>query len=71
MNTKRKPSIDSETFANLADSAPDYPAGVEERIRIRAYELYEQRGYISGRDLDDWLAAEAEVLGTRERPEAA
>ena len=64
MNAKRKSSMDIETFENLADSAPDYPAGVEERIRIRAYELYEQRGYVSGRDLDDWLAAERIVRQT-------
>lgn len=32
-----------------------------ERIRFRAYELYEQRGRADGRDLDDWLQAESEV----------
>jgi Protein of unknown function (DUF2934) len=30
--------------------------------RRRAYELYEQRGYVDGNDLDDWLAAESKVL---------
>jgi len=32
-----------------------------EQIRARAHELFEQRGRQEGRDLDDWLQAEAEV----------
>jgi len=34
---------------------------LEEEIRRRAYVLYEQRGREDGRDLDDWLRAEAEL----------
>jgi hypothetical protein len=30
-------------------------------IAKRAYELYLQRGSVSGHELDDWLAAEAEL----------
>jgi hypothetical protein len=37
---------------------------LEEEIRRRAYELYEERGREDGHDLDDWLRAEAEVKGT-------
>ena len=37
---------------------------LEERIRARAYELFEQRGRTHGSDLDDWLHAEAEVIGS-------
>jgi hypothetical protein len=33
----------------------------EERIRLRAYELYEKRGRRDGHALDDWLQAEAEL----------
>lgn len=33
---------------------------LEERIRLRAYELYEERGRAPGHALDDWLRAEAE-----------
>ena len=36
---------------------------LEERIRLRAYELYEQRGRADGYALDDWLQAQAEVAG--------
>ena len=38
------------------------PINVEEEIRRRAYELYEQRGHSLGHDKDDWLVAEQEVL---------
>ena len=34
---------------------------LDEHIRLRAYELYEQRGRQDGHALDDWLQAEAEV----------
>jgi hypothetical protein len=34
-----------------------------EDVERRAYELYEQRGREDGRDWDDWLQAEREVLG--------
>jgi hypothetical protein len=32
-----------------------------EKIRQRAYELYEARGREEGHDFDDWLQAEAEI----------
>jgi hypothetical protein len=35
---------------------------LEQRIRDRAYELYEQRGREDGHDTEDWLMAEAEIL---------
>ncbi len=34
---------------------------IQEQIRVRAYQLYEQRGRRHGHDLDDWLKAEAEI----------
>lgn len=33
----------------------------DEAIAKRAYELYLQRGSVPGHELDDWLAAEAEL----------
>jgi hypothetical protein len=33
----------------------------EERIRLRAYELYEQRGKGHGHDVEDWVRAESEL----------
>ena len=35
---------------------------VEEAIRTRAYEFFLQRGCEHGRDQEDWIRAEAEVL---------
>ncbi len=43
----------------------------EEKIRLRAYQLYEERGRTDGHALDDWLQAEAEILSTRGRPRDA
>ena len=38
---------------------------LEERIRLRAYQLYEQRGKRHGYALNDWLEAEAELTDRR------
>ncbi len=38
------------------------PINLEDEIRRRAYELYQQRGAGSGSEADDWLAAEREVM---------
>ena len=38
---------------------------IEQQIKQRAYELYEQRGRTDGHDLDDWLQAEYEIKGTQ------
>jgi hypothetical protein len=42
----------------------DISKGTEERIRRRAYVLHLERGGAQGFALDDWLRAEAEILGT-------
>ncbi|SFM16442.1 DUF2934 domain-containing protein [Nitrosomonas communis] len=53
INQKNDPTIPSqETY------------GFEQRqamIREAAYYQYEKRGYAPGHDLEDWLAAEAEI----------
>ncbi|MGH9718191.1 MAG: DUF2934 domain-containing protein [Candidatus Acidiferrales bacterium] len=38
---------------------------MEDRIRVRAYELYEQHGKTPGHALDDWLQAEAQLRGLK------
>jgi hypothetical protein len=48
-------------------SSPPEPI-VEHAIRLRAYELYEQRARLAGHDWDDWLQAEGEMLGETLRP---
>lgn len=36
-----------------------------QRVRRRAFELYEQRGRRTGHDLEDWVRAEHEIMGCR------
>jgi hypothetical protein len=38
------------------------PINLEDEIRRRAYDLYEQRNGSSGSEQEDWLRAETEVL---------
>jgi len=45
--------------------------GVAEQIRIRAYELFEQRGRREGYDREDWARAEQEVLTKFQREKSA
>jgi Protein of unknown function (DUF2934) len=35
---------------------------LEHAIRLRAYDLYAQRGMVEGHAVQDWLEAEAELL---------
>jgi hypothetical protein len=37
------------------------PQDLESEIRIRAYELYAERGFSQGDERDDWLRAEQQV----------
>jgi hypothetical protein len=48
----------SGTNGNTNHSSAD----VEGEIRVRAYELFEQRGYVHGMDREDWFQAEREIL---------
>lgn len=45
---------------------PAHPRALisEEAVRLRAYELYEQKGRTDGHDLEGWLQAEAQVAGS-------
>ena len=40
----------------------ELPDGMRERTLRKAYELWEERGYRDGHDLEDWLDAEAIVM---------
>ncbi len=39
----------------------------EERIRLRAHEIYIQRGNAEGSELDDWLEAERQIMAESEQ----
>lgn len=49
---------------------PETPA-LEDDIRLRAYQLYEERGRQDGHELDDWLRAEEEITKQKTRIVAA
>lgn len=53
--------MNQNSLADLAKKEPS-EALLEKEVRVRAYELYEQRGKGYGFALQDWLKAEAEVL---------
>ncbi|MDP1901025.1 MAG: DUF2934 domain-containing protein [Rubrivivax sp.] len=55
----RTPVPRPEADATRLDKTGDR---VGERIRFAAYVLYEQRGYVAGHELEDWLRAEAQIL---------
>jgi hypothetical protein len=46
------------------------PQELEHEIRLRAQELYEERGREDGHELDDWLRAEAEITDKKTRTAA-
>jgi hypothetical protein len=58
-NVTSVPSTSHEATPHSSTSAP-----AEHIIRQRAYELYEKREREDGHAEEDWLHAEAEVLGT-------
>ncbi|HEV3208118.1 MAG TPA: DUF2934 domain-containing protein [Terriglobales bacterium] len=49
------------TVPTPAETTPSEPM-LEHAIRLRAYELYAQRGMSEGHAVNDWLAAEAELV---------
>ena len=57
-------NTDAETTTNM-----DMSEDRAERIRQRAYELYEARGQEAGHEIDDWLQAEAEIEASEKAPE--
>ncbi len=56
-------TAEASTITAKKKTAPT--SNLDEAIRRRAYELYEQEGCIHGRDQEHWLRAEAEVAGKR------
>ena len=70
-----KPSVDNKVLQMPENSNGSSQNGssrngtlssdLETAIRLRAYELYAQRGYLEGFEKEDWLTAEREVLARR------
>ena len=68
--TKRNTALTIEE-PSTSSSEILFAAQIEEQIRQRAFELYEQRGKIDGFDEQDWLQAETEMLGASSMKAAA
>jgi hypothetical protein len=67
MAKSRKRPPDEGTNGQHAPGANGDP---RDRIALRAYELYLARGSADGGDVDDWIAAERELIGTHHQPES-
>jgi hypothetical protein len=50
------PALAAEAKKNV------FPINLDDEIRRRAYELFEQRNGAAGSEQEDWLRAESEVL---------
>ncbi len=67
---KAKPENGNGTQVEAATTSPEFahesqvsPVVAEEKIRMRAYELYLQRGGTGGSPEQDWLQAKEEICG--------
>jgi Protein of unknown function (DUF2934) len=58
-------SPQTSSFTQVRSMMAGRPTQVEVKINSRAYELYLQRGCGPGRELEDWLRAEQEVMHQR------
>lgn len=65
------PEATSTAQVRKASSASSQTVDLEGQIRQRAYELYQERGCTPGRENEDWLQAEREVLVRQARKQSA
>ena len=66
-----KPAPATPTRFMTTNPTTSSSSDLQEQIRRRAYELYEERGKDHGNDLADWLRAESEVTRQRSKAMAA
>jgi hypothetical protein len=59
MAEKRTKTISKTVAAKRVERIEDGERN--DRVAARAYELFAARGYEHGHDVEDWLAAEAEI----------
>jgi len=52
-------------------TAINEPQELEDQVRERAYELYEERGRQDGHDEEDWLSAKKEITIKKYRTASA
>jgi len=57
--------VETKPLARHAGESTALP--LEEQIRLRAHQLYVERGNESGSEMDDWLQAEEEIAAAQEQ----
>ena len=62
-----EPPIGRQESAAAPSREPEDVRDDRDRIAWRAYEIYLERGGADGRDMDDWLEAERQLSGRRDR----
>jgi hypothetical protein len=62
MATERRSRPDEEPLSRAEDRGR--PTS-DEKVRDRAYQIFEERGSEHGHDVDDWLKAERELRNER------
>ena len=60
-STRAAATTEARKVAPVATSARP----TDEQIALRAYEIYEREGCQPGTELQNWLAAEAELTGSK------
>jgi hypothetical protein len=61
LNQVAAPQVSPAKSAPVTASAPRVQAS-QDRIRERAFEIYEKRGSEHGDDMQDWFRAERQIL---------
>jgi DUF2934 family protein len=56
-----KPTRTTPNPLRTTNQTTESSSEIQEQIRLRAHELFEQRGRNDGHELGDWLQAESEV----------
>jgi hypothetical protein len=64
-STTLKPRTARSKGATNGNGHAAAPFDLESEIRVRAYQIYEERGFTSGDERQDWLRAEEEVKAKR------
>ena len=65
------PEAGSIPLVRKSSPANTSSADLEVKIRERAYQLYVERGSISGHENEDWLRAEREILARKSQQQSA
>ncbi len=66
MRKQRDPVLPDQGGRSMpADPLNPVSACGDDRVRMRAYEIYEQRGRKPGHDFEHWLEAERELTAER------